>query len=215
VNRTVGLTLRRTAGGGVIFALGFGAFSAGPHQLVALSAASAVVPQRSPVSYDDDRVVPRPTRTAVIIYTEATAEASPTPARATARPAVQRAAAARAPAGPAWAVGSVSGAGNGFTYGYCTWWVAHKRYVPWSGNAWQWWYNAQQFGFAEGQVPMVGAIMVQGISWASPVGHVAYVESVNGDGSFTVSEMNYGGWGRVDYRTIKSTAGLDLLGFIY
>jgi len=64
-------------------------------------------------------------------------------------------------------------------------------------------------------VPMVGAIMVQGISWASPVGHVAYVESVNGDGSFTVSEMNYGGWGRVDYRTIKSTAGLDLLGFIY
>jgi surface antigen len=47
------------------------------------------------------------------------------------------------------------------------------------------------------------------------VGHVAYVESVNADGSFTVSEMNYGGWGRVDYRTIKSTAGLDLLGFIY
>ena len=37
----------------------------------------------------------------------------------------------------------------------------------------------------------------------------------NADGSFTVSEMNYAGWGRVDYRTIKSTAGLDLLGFIY
>jgi len=27
--------------------------------------------------------------------------------------------------------------------------------------------------------------------------------------------MNYGGWGRLDYRTIRSTAGLDLLGFIY
>jgi LysM repeat protein len=109
----------------------------------------------------------------------------------------------------------VYGSGGKFPYGYCTWWVAHKRYIPWSGNAWQWWYNAQQFGYAEGQVPKAGAIMVQGISYASPVGHVAYVESVNADGSFTVSEMNYGGWGRLDYRTIKSTVGLDLLGFIY
>src|SRR5437763_15116551 len=51
----------------------------------------------------------------------------------------------------------VYGAGGKFPYGYCTWWVAHKRYIPWSSNAWQWWYAAQQFGFAEGQVPMVGA----------------------------------------------------------
>ena len=116
---------------------------------------------------------------------------------------------------PTYVNTAVSGAGNKFPYGYCTWWVAHKRFVPWNGNAWQWWYNAQQFGFAEGQVPQVGAIMVQGISWSSPVGHVAYVESVNPDGSFTVSEMNYGRWGVVDYRTIKSTAGLDVLGFIY
>ena len=109
----------------------------------------------------------------------------------------------------------VAGSGGKFPYGYCTWWVAHQRYVPWMGDAWQWWFNARQFGFAEGQLPMAGAIMVQGISWTSPVGHVAYVQSVNPDGSFTISEMNYAGWGRVDYRTIKSTAGLDLLGFIY
>jgi len=109
----------------------------------------------------------------------------------------------------------VTGSGGKFPYGYCTWWVAHRRYVPWNGNAYEWWSNARAFGFAEGQIPMAGAIMVQGISWTSPVGHVAYVESVNADGSFTVSEMNYAGWGRVDYRTIKSTAGLDLLGFIY
>ncbi len=114
-----------------------------------------------------------------------------------------------------WSNVPVYGSGGKFPYGYCTWWVAHRRYVPWSGNAWQWWYNARQFGYAEGQLPLVGAIMVQGISWMSPVGHVAYVESLNADGSFTVSEMNYGAWGRVDYRTIKSTAGLDLLGFIY
>jgi peptidoglycan endopeptidase LytE len=109
----------------------------------------------------------------------------------------------------------VAGSGGKFPYGYCTWWVAHKRYVPWNGDAWAWWSNARIFGFAEGQYPMAGAIMVTGISWTSPVGHVAYVESVNPDGSFTISEMNYAGWGRVDYRTIKSTAGLDLLGFIY
>ena len=111
--------------------------------------------------------------------------------------------------------GSVSGSGGKFPYGFCTWWVAHKRYVPWSGDAWQWWYEARLYGFSEGQAPQAGAIMVQGISWASPVGHVAYVESVNADGSFTVSEMNYGRWGVVDYRTIRSTAGLDILGFIY
>jgi len=111
--------------------------------------------------------------------------------------------------------GSVYGGVNKFPWGYCTWWVAHKRDVPWSGNAWEWWWNARQFGFQEGQVPKVGAIMVQGISYWSPVGHVAYVESVNRDGSFTVSEMNYGRWGVVDFRTITSLQGLDLLGFIY
>lgn len=111
--------------------------------------------------------------------------------------------------------GSVSGSGGKFPYGFCTWWVAHKRYIPWTGDAWQWWYQARLYGFAEGQAPKAGAILVQGISWASPVGHVAYVESVNADGSFTVSEMNYGRWGVVDYRTIRSTTGLDILGFIY
>jgi surface antigen len=111
--------------------------------------------------------------------------------------------------------GAVYGSSNRFPWGYCTWWVANKRPIPWSGNAYEWWWQARQFGFAEGQVPKVGAIMVQGISAWSPVGHVAYVESVNRDGSFTVSEMNYGRWGVVDFRTITSLVGLDLLGFIY
>jgi len=111
--------------------------------------------------------------------------------------------------------GAVYGSANHFPWGYCTWWVANKRSVPWGGNAWEWWYQARQYGFAEGQVPKVGAIMVQGITAWSPVGHVAYVESVNRDGSFTVSEMNYGRWGVVDFRTITSMQDLDLLGFIY
>ena len=51
--------------------------------------------------------------------------------------------------------------------------------------------------------------------WA---GHVAYVEHVNLDGSFIVSEMNYyadgGGWGRVDHRLVSANDGW-LMGFIY
>jgi surface antigen len=96
--------------------------------------------------------------------------------------------------------------------------VAHKRHIPWRGNAWEWWWAARSYGFAEGARPRVGAIMVMGSSWSSPWGHVAYVEAVYGDGSFLVSEMNWwgvpgGGWGRVDYRRVRSMRGI--LGFIY
>lgn len=110
------------------------------------------------------------------------------------------------------------GPGNGFDYGYCTWWVANKRPIPWRGNAGEWWWNARPFGFAEGPTPRVGAVMAMGSSYISPLGHVAYVESVNANGSFVVSEMNWwgvrgGGWNRVDYRTVTSMQ--DVLGFIY
>jgi len=111
--------------------------------------------------------------------------------------------------------GTAYGPPNPFPWGQCTWWVAHKRAVPWTGNAWEWWGQAQRMGFATGQVPRVGAIMVQGISYWSAWGHVAFVESVERDGTFTVSEMNYGRWGVIDLRRISSFQGLDLLGFIY
>jgi surface antigen len=96
--------------------------------------------------------------------------------------------------------------------------VAHKRPIPWRGNAAQWWWNARAFGFTEGASPRVGAIMVMGVSGSSPQGHVGYVEAVKGNGSFVISEMNWwgvpgGGWGRVDYRTVTSMRGI--LGFIY
>jgi surface antigen len=97
--------------------------------------------------------------------------------------------------------------------------VAHRRSIPWRGNAAQWWWNARPFGYAEGSVPRVGAIMVMGAGGsASSVGHVAYVERVNANGTFVVSEMNWwgvagGGWDRVDYRTVTSMRGI--LGFIY
>ena len=100
---------------------------------------------------------------------------------------------------------------NHFSYGYCTWYVATKRFVPWFGNAIEWWLNARAYGFSEGQSPQVGAIMVTRESW---FGHVAYVEAVNGDGSWTVSEMNFSGWAVVDRRTIKP-GQVPLVGFIY
>jgi surface antigen/nucleoid-associated protein YgaU len=102
------------------------------------------------------------------------------------------------------------GGSNSFPYGYCTWWVAHQRSVTWSGNAWEWYYNAQAAGRSVGKTPVPGSIMV---TWESPVGHVAYVTAVHGN-SFTVSEMNYNGWGEVDYRTL-TTSSVPLIGFIY
>ncbi len=121
--------------------------------------------------------------------------------------AVQPAAAAPVRAGSVQA----SSGPNHFTYGYCTWYVANRRYIPWYGNAIEWWPNARAYGFAEGSAPQVGAVMV---TRESGYGHVAYVESVNGDGSWTVSEMNYAGWGVVTRRTIRP-GQVPLVGFIY
>ena len=101
------------------------------------------------------------------------------------------------------------GSGHRFPYGYCTWYVAQKRYVPWGGNAISWLSNARASGKPTGSAPRPGAIMVSGESrW----GHVALVESVSGS-SFTVSEMNYAGFGRKDYRTISTNSGV-VRGFI-
>jgi LysM repeat protein len=103
---------------------------------------------------------------------------------------------------------------DGFPYGQCTYYVATQRAVNWSGNAINWW-RAARGKRPEGKVPVQGAIVVFNIGW---VGHVAYVEHVNLDGTFTISEMNYradgGGWGRVDYRTINAS-DQSIVGFIY
>ena len=106
---------------------------------------------------------------------------------------------------------SPTSVGNHFSYGYCTWYVANRRPIPWFGNAIEWWPNARAYGYAEGQAPAVGAVMV---TRESSAGHVAYVESVNADGSWTVSEMNYVAWGVVSQRTIHY-GQVPLVGFIY
>ncbi len=100
---------------------------------------------------------------------------------------------------------------NHFSYGYCTYYVATRRYVPWFGDAGAWWPNARAYGYPEGGTPQVGAILV---TRESAVGHVAYVESVNGS-SFTISEMNYTAWNVVDRRTIQLGGSVPIVGFIY
>ncbi|MGA9775008.1 MAG: CHAP domain-containing protein, partial [Candidatus Dormiibacterota bacterium] len=113
------------------------------------------------------------------------------------------------------------GTGNwSFAFGDCTWWVASQRKVTWGGNAYQWWANAAAAGYAEGQTPEVGSVVVWGIDVPGEsygYGHVAYVVAVK-PGSFEISEMNFsgvpgGGWDRVDYRWVTDGAGY--LGFIY
>jgi surface antigen len=101
--------------------------------------------------------------------------------------------------------------GNRFSYGYCTWYVASRIAVPWLGNAWEWYGQAQAYGWATGQSPRPGAIMV---TWESGYGHVAIVETVYPNGSWLVSEMNFVGWGIVSQRTI-SPGKVPLIGFIY
>jgi surface antigen len=103
-----------------------------------------------------------------------------------------------------------AGTGHRFPYGYCTWYVAQKRYVPWGGNAGTWLYNAKSAGYQTGKTPRPGAIMVSSESWW---GHVAIVESVSGN-SFTISEMNYKGWAKASRRTM-STSNRVIKGFIY
>jgi N-acetylmuramoyl-L-alanine amidase len=102
-------------------------------------------------------------------------------------------------------------AGNRFAFGNCTYYVYNRRPVPWNGDAWAWYGNAQAMGFPTGRAPRAGSIMV---TWESGYGHVAYVESANPDGSWVVSEMNWVAFNTVDRRLIQP-GGVPLIGFIY
>jgi LysM repeat protein len=102
---------------------------------------------------------------------------------------------------------------NKFPVGWCTYYVATWRNVTWTGDAGYWYQNAAAQHYAVGPTPKPGAIMVTWESWA---GHVAYVESVNADGSWVVTEMNWLGFNVIDRRVIKpGQLGSRLVGFIY
>jgi surface antigen len=107
--------------------------------------------------------------------------------------------------------------GNGYDFGYCTWYVANQVAVPTNwGNAATWSYYARQSGWNVSSNPSVGAI-AQTPYAAGGQGHVAVVRAVNGDGTIWVSEMNsfgqksmtdsspYGGWDRTDWKIVSTS----------
>lgn len=95
--------------------------------------------------------------------------------------------------------------GNTYDYGYCTWYVKNRRggSLPNGlGNANTWYARARNAGMAVGPTPVPGAV---GTTTRGSYGHVVYVESVNGDGTINISEMNYQGWGVTSSRTANAS----------
>ena len=82
--------------------------------------------------------------------------------------------------------------------GQCTQWVASQRSVGHWNNARSWTWQAQRDGWSTGSTPVAGAI-------GQKNNHVVYVESVNSNGTFNLSEMNYQTAGVVTHRTVSSS----------
>lgn len=109
---------------------------------------------------------------------------------------------------------------NGHYWGNCTWGAWQLAYeklgieLPGMGNAQEWYGNAAASGYSVGSTPAANSIVV----WSggrSGLGHVAYVDYVNDDGTLFIEE---GSGADHDYnaRTVDpDTAGMTLLGYIY
>jgi len=85
-----------------------------------------------------------------------------------------------------------------YSYGWCTYYVSTQRSVGQWNNASEWVWQAQRDGWATGSTPQVGAI-------AQQANHVAYVRAVHSNGTMTISEMNYEGFGVTSSRTIPAS----------
>ena len=102
-------------------------------------------------------------------------------------------------------------AGNGYAYGYCTYYAYNRRAElgrPISGNwgnAVSWSAMARAQGFRVDHAPEAGAVIQNGGGWGG-YGHVGIVERVNSDGSLTVSDMNYAGWNIISTRTVPASS---------
>ena len=119
---------------------------------------------------------------------------------------------------------SAGSANDHFAFGQCTYYASLRyheltgQWVPWSGNAYQWTYEASRFGWVVSSKPRVPSIIVlqpgvQGAGWS---GQVAIVESINPDGSISTSGWNwYGpggaGWGRLSVVTFRPGPGVSFI----
>ena len=70
--------------------------------------------------------------------------------------------------------------------------------TPTGGNAYQWKYAWQKQGWPTSTTPVAGAV-----AWYS-YGHIAYVKSVNADGTITVEDYNQSGMHQYDIRTVAA-----------
>lgn len=102
------------------------------------------------------------------------------------------------------------GARHRFPYGYCTYYVATRYNIPWSGNAKSWLAKARAYGFATGNEPRVGSIVVTRESWW---GHVAIVEKVYPN-KIVISEMNHLSWAKKSVRVLSRSSRV-IRGYIY
>lgn len=104
-------------------------------------------------------------------------------------------------------VGYFYSLGGPYGRGQCTQWAWYNRQdLPSNlGNANTWAARAAAIGYRVDRTPSPGAVFQSNGGW---YGHVGYVESVNGDGSIVVTEMNYG----IPYRVIRSTIPASSVG---
>lgn len=112
-------------------------------------------------------------------------------------------------------------AGSGYPVGQCTWY-AYNRLVElgaikdlsgaygYLGNGGDWVRSLVAKGWKYSSTPVKGAVVstAGGFDGTYPqYGHVGIVEAVNPDGSFLVSECNYGGvQDKINWRVCQSTA---------
>lgn len=99
-----------------------------------------------------------------------------------------------------------SGEDNGYAFGWCTWWVAHRRAqvgkpIPndW-GDAYSWAAAAEEQGYTVSFRPQTYAVV-----WFPGINHVGFVESIKSNGDVVMSEMNAVGWDVVSTRIISHT----------
>lgn len=101
--------------------------------------------------------------------------------------------------------------GNGYSYGYCTYYAYNRRAElgkPIEGNwgdAVAWAAYARASGFSVDHTPSSGAVIQNGGGWGG-YGHVGVVEKVLDDGSLLVSDMNYAGWNIISTRTVPASS---------
>lgn len=111
-----------------------------------------------------------------------------------------------------------STAGNGYAYGYCTWYVKNARpdLPNQLGNANTWYARAAAMGLSVGSEPRAGAVF-QTAAGGGGYGHVGMIDSVDhASGTVTYSDMNgVAGWNRVGKNTVSIAQAKAQWNFIY